>query len=393
MGKRTRSEMESGDELVEKQDGVFAGPLMMFPTFPHNITFEESRELVLQANPSDEDADSYTFIHNRQEYGIMRTEDAQISATIQLVHATTGANIANTIRANVILKPLVLGWKTKEVFVNIDLINPTSTHESELQYTNYLFTQVPTDTKDKEGICLGYRDTQANFDDSVGFHNGTAIVNLGGNKRAVPFRIGAEREYMDHMDILGHNRRYVPTSYDVKVVLHRLEKTKFLFGVAADCAATKVLYKNLKLTIPIMKPVTQLSEAINELMIQKAEECKFYVAKPLAIGAQYVHHSDIFNGSRPTRLVCYQKSQTRYNGSHELNTNRLIFPDINYFQAKINESTIPPLITNAQESYTNLVRVLDHRHSEMPFSFEEYQIKIVTIRCFPIPRPVLLALI
>ena len=270
MGKRTRGEMESEDERVEKHDRVFSGPLMMFPSFPHNITFEESRELVLQANPSDDDAESSTFIHTRQEYGILRTEDATISGTLQLVAVAGGAAIANTIRAAPILKPLVLGWKTKEVYVNNELINPTSTHESELQYVNYLFTQVPTGTRDKEGICIGFRDTGGNFDSSVGFHN-------GGRKRATLFNISAENFCMDHMDILGHNRRYVPTSYDVKIVLHRLEKTKYIFGVQADCAATKMLIKNLKLTIPILKPVAQLSEAINELMIQRADECKFYV--------------------------------------------------------------------------------------------------------------------
>jgi hypothetical protein len=204
------------------------------------------------------------------------------------------------------------------------------------------------------------------------------LLIVGGRQRAIGFNQSVDYECLDHMDILGHNRRYVPTSFDVKIVLHRLEKTKFLFGVAADCAASKMLIKNLKLTIPILKPVAQLSEAINELMIQKAEECKFYVtlyryvAKPIAIGAQYIHHSDIFNGSRPSRLICYQKAQDRYNGHHTLNTNRLIFPDINYFQVKINESNIPPLITTAKESYQNLVRVLDHRHSEMPFSFTNY---------------------
>ena len=378
MGKRTRGEMESEDELVEKHDGVFAGPLMMFPTFPHNITFEESRELTMTANPTDDDAETYTFIHNRQEFGILKTEDATISAEIQVVTAAGGGALANTQLIGVMMKPLVLGWKTKEVYVNNDVINPTSTHESELQYINYLLTQSPTGTKDKEGLCLGYRDTQSNFDSSIGFNNGTNVVNPGGEKRAIPFRLSTERECRDHLDILGHNRRFVPTSYDVKIVLHRLEKTKFLHGTALHCAAAKVLFKNLKLTIPMMKPVTQLSEAINELMIQRADECKYYVtnyryvAKPLAIGAQYIHHTDIFNGSRPTRVVCYQKSQIRYNGDHTLNTNRLIFPDINYFQVKINEASIPPLITTAQEAYINLVRVLDHRHSEMPFSYEEY---------------------
>ena len=373
MSKRTRDQMESSDELVEKHDGAFAAPFAMFPSFPHNITFEESRELILQSNPSDEEAESYTFIHNRQEYGIMKTEDATISATLKLV-ALDGTDLANTRRTAPILKPLVFGWKTKEVYVNNDLINATSTHESELQYVNYLCTQTPTGTSDKEGLCLGHRDTGGNFDNTVGFHNGTDTVNRGGRRRAIGFNESIDYECLDHLDILGHNKRYVPTSFDMKIVLHRLEKSKMLLGVDADCAASKLLIKDLKLTIPILKPVGQLSEAINELMIQKAEECKFYttsyryVAKPIGIGSQYIHHSDIFNGSRPSRLICYQKSQARYNGDHTLNTNRLIFPAINYFQVKINESNIPPLITTAKEAYQNLVRVLDHRHSEMPFT-------------------------
>jgi hypothetical protein len=248
-----------------------------------------------------------------------------------------------------------------------------------LQYINYLFTEVPTGFWDKRGVCLGYRDTGGNFDDSTGFHNGTAVVNTGGRLRARPFIASEEVFCMDHLDILGHNKRLVPTSYDMKIVLHRLEKTKYLFGVDGHCTAAKMLIKNLKLTIPIMKPTAQLSEAINELMIQKAEECKYYtttyhiVAKPLAVGAQYVQFSEIFNGARPTRFICYQKSQDRYNGGHELNTNRLIFPTINHFQVKINEANIPPLITNSREAYTNLVRVLNHRNSEMPFQYEHYE--------------------
>jgi hypothetical protein len=199
MSKRPRVENE---ELVEKHDGAFAGPLAMFPTFPHNITFEESRELVLQANPSDEDAESYTFIHNRQEYGIMKTEDATISATLKLVAAANGADLANTRRTAPMLKPLVFGWKTKEVYVNNDMINATSTHESELQYINYLFTQTPTGTKDKDGLCLGYRDTGGHFDDTTGFHNGTAVVNRGGRNRARGVNASADYDCLDHLDLL-----------------------------------------------------------------------------------------------------------------------------------------------------------------------------------------------
>jgi hypothetical protein len=201
MSKRPRVADE--DELVEKHDGAFAGPLAMFPTFPHNITFEESRELILHANPPDEDAESYTFIHNRQEYGIMKTEDATISATLQLVVDGTNANLAATQRIAPIVKPLVFGWKSKEVYVNNDMINATSTHESELQYINYLFTQTPTGTRDKEGLCLGQRDTGGQFDNTVGFHNGTNVVNEGGRERAIGFNQSLEYECLDHLDLLG----------------------------------------------------------------------------------------------------------------------------------------------------------------------------------------------
>ncbi|CAB4035329.1 Hypothetical predicted protein [Paramuricea clavata] len=291
------------------------GPMSMFPSFPHSITFEESRELKIIATPVDDSAEIYTITHNRQEYGVMKTEDATISATIQLVAAADGVDLGADQVVVPISYPLRFGWKTKEVYVNGDLINPTSTHESDLEYVNYLLTQTPT----------GYKDNRVNLHDAGG-----GLVNSGGHKRWLAYSQSGEVICGDHLDILGHNKRYVPSSYDMKIVLHRLEKTKFLFGTTQHCTDAKVLIKNLKLTIPMMKPVQQLSDAINDIMIQKAEECKFYVthyrfaAKPLAIGAQYVQFSDIFDGTQPTRMICYQKSQTRYNGHHQHNHNRLI---------------------------------------------------------------------
>ncbi|CAB3998674.1 Hypothetical predicted protein [Paramuricea clavata] len=268
-------------------------------------------------------------MHNRQEYGVMLTEDATVSAALQVVAIANNGALAGDQVVAPMAPPLRFGWRTKEIYVNNELINPTSTHE-------------------------------------------------GAHKRCEAFAQGAEVLCMDHLDLLGHNKRYVPSSYDMKIVLHRLEKTKYLFGTDGHCQLAKMLIKDLKLTIPMMKPVQQLSKAINDIMIQKGEECKFYtthrlVAKPLAIGAQYVQFSNIFNGARPTRLICYQKSQTRYNGSHEENTNRLIFPNINHFVVKINEANVVPTISNAKESYLNLVRVLNCRHSEMPFDFEHYE--------------------
>jgi hypothetical protein len=378
--KRARVDDQDGVDDVEKHDGGFVTPLQMFATFPHNITFEETRELKLNATPAaSPDSDMYTFISNRQEYGVMQLEDATISATLQIT-TLANVNLANTVRIAPLTRPLAYGWKTKEVYVNNDLVNTTTTHESEIDYINALLTQTPAGRNDKRELSLDYYDTAGQFDSTANFHDGAAgMVNQGGGKRGSFFRVGAEFETLDLLDILGHNKRFCPTSFDFKIELTRLEKAKYFTGVDAHVAASKMRIKDLKLTIPMMKPVAQLSAAINELMIQNAEECKFYtttyryVAKPLAVGAQNVQVNDIFNGSRPTRVICMQKTQTRYNGANEENFHLMQFPAINHFQIKINEANIPPLITNAKEAYLNLVRVLDKRHSEMPVSYAEYE--------------------
>jgi disulfide oxidoreductase YuzD len=87
-----------------------------------------------------------------------------------------------------------------------------------------------------------------------------------------------------------------------------------LLGNAAHCNLVEVHLNDLKLSIPIMKPKAQLSEAINELMIQ--------VQLMMAI--------------------------------------------------KVNEAIIPPIIHNSKEAYANLRKVLDRQYSEMPFSYEAY---------------------
>jgi hypothetical protein len=92
MSKRKRVEGGDKEEPVEKHDGAFMTPMAMFPTFPHNITFEESRELKINATPVNSEVDMYTFMHNQQEYGVLLTEDATISATLQLVAAADGAD-------------------------------------------------------------------------------------------------------------------------------------------------------------------------------------------------------------------------------------------------------------------------------------------------------------
>jgi hypothetical protein len=372
MSKRAREENEM---RVEKHDGGFSGPLVMFPTFPHNETFEESREIQINATPVDEAAEVYTFIHHNQSYGVIKTEDAIISAKMKFKTTGNGnAPAADQIIAPIAF-PLRLGWKSKEVYVNNELIHPTSTHESELVYVNHLLTEVPSGYKDSQAICMGYHDTPGQFDDRTRIDDVTedTCVNIGAGKHGTAFNNGAENLVIDKFDVLGHNKRYVPSSFEIKIVLTRLEKTKAIFGTKGPAGPVHMCMNELQIRIPVFKPVQQLSEAINEVMIQKGDECKYYVTThryvptPIAAGAQRVQVNDIFNGARPTRCITYVKTQARYNGSHELNTNLLAFPDINHFAIKINEAVIPPVIRNSKEAYFSLRQILDCRYSENAF--------------------------
>jgi hypothetical protein len=282
-------------------------------------------------------------------------------------------------RRSVNMAPLRYGWKTKAVYLNNQLITPQSSKENELQYIHDLMTTVPSDFKDGKDINLMIRDTPGEFDTIVNLHDGGAgCDNLGARARYLKLCRALEFECIEDIDLLGHNKRYVPTSFDVKVVLMRLEKNKMLLGTAAQCALVDLRYTDFELQIPILKPNAQLSAAINELMIQKGEECRFYrithryVAFPIAVGQRHIQHKDIFNGARPGRLITKVVGQDRYNGAHTLNPFSIPFPEITRFAVSINEAEIPPVYHSSKESYVNLRQILDRRHSEMPFTYAQY---------------------
>jgi hypothetical protein len=207
---------------------------------------------------------------------------------------------------------------------------------------------------------------------------GDNCVNIGAREHYLTCNQGAAYFCIDQLDLMGYNKRFLPTSFDFKVVLYQLEKNKMLFGDAAHCGAVDIRYSDLTLTIPIMKPKVQLSKAINELMIQKGEECKYYITKyryfshPLPIGSRCVLINNMFNGARPSRCITIVRSQNRYNGVHTLDPNLIAFPNVYYFAIKLNEAIIPPIVHNAKEAYHNLQKILDCRYSEMPFSYTDY---------------------
>jgi hypothetical protein len=99
-------------EPVEEHDSGFVGVMTLFDTFPHNDTFDELRELELIAAPVDSQANIYTFIHNKQDYGIMTTEDMMLKAKIK-IHTTANGNAPADTQVVVLCPaPLRLGWKS-----------------------------------------------------------------------------------------------------------------------------------------------------------------------------------------------------------------------------------------------------------------------------------------
>ncbi len=171
----------------------------------------------------------------------------------------------------------------------------------------------------------------------------------------------------------------MPSDFDFKIVLRRAAKTKYLFGTDALGQATDVSIRNFRLKIPMFKPNQQLSEAINELMIQNGEECKYYstqyrfISRPVAQDTSRILENDIFNGSRPTRMYTYLMTQARYNGAYTLNPHLIAFPSLNYFAVRVNESVVQPEIRNAAEAYLELRKVLNRENREMPFDFTAYE--------------------
>ncbi|CAB3978619.1 Hypothetical predicted protein [Paramuricea clavata] len=366
-------------EPIEEHDSGFVGPMTLFDTFPHNDTFAETHTLELLPNPTTENAEIYTFMHNRQDYGVIDMVDAKLSANLCVAVTIGGAAPAADRNVCVNMAPLRYGWKTKAVYLNNQLITPQSSKENELEFTHDFLTTVPSEYLNDKNINLMIRDTPGSMDTTAHVYDGAAgNNNLGARARYNQIHEDTVFRCIDKLDVLGRVKRYVPTSFDIKVVLTRLEKNKVLYGTAAHCGLVELKMADLKLTMPILKPNAQLSAAINDLMIQKGEECRYYkithryVAIPVPINSRHIQHKDIFNGARPARLVTKIISQTRYNGSFVLSPFSIPFPNITRFAVSINEAEVPPVITHSKEAYINLRQVLDRRHSEMPCTYDEY---------------------
>ncbi len=174
--------------------------------------------------------------------------------------------------------------------------------------------------------------------------------------------------------------RYLPTNFEIKVTLRRAIRQKYLWGTAAHCALHRIELKNFKMTFPMYKPRKQLSEALNKLLVTDEKEIVYYtyqyrhVACPVAINTTRITENDIFNGSRPTRLITTLMTQARYNGDYTRSQFSLIFPTgLSYYAVRVNEAIIQPVVRDSREAYLHLRTLLNRENSEMPFSYENYE--------------------
>ena len=379
MAKRSHA---ADDEPIELHDSGFMSPMVMFPTFPYNDTFLESRKMKLVAGPTaNPDAEEYTFIHAPNDYGVMDLQNAKIKASIAIATIAGNANLANDQVVLLNQSPLKMCWKSREVLLNNQRINSLSSQENEIAFLDHLTREVPTGYRPEEQITGSIHNTPHNSDSRA--HLIAANVgqlNKGAAKRYQLCNQDTQLDCYDSINIMGDNKRYVLSSFELKIRLTRLERTKTLFGTEAHCALAKIRYHDLEITIPAYKPKMQLMTAINTAMIQKGEEAKYYVRHhryvpiPVLAGTRKIIKNDIFTGARPTRVYVYIRTQARYNGGYELNPNRMIFPNLEFIGIKINEAFVEPTIENSREAYINLRRVLNRSHDEMPFTYDDYKL-------------------
>ncbi|CAB3995257.1 Hypothetical predicted protein [Paramuricea clavata] len=176
MSKRSANDMEAMKPF-EQHDSGFMAPMVMFPTFPHNDTFIDNRILTVHATPVDNQAEVYTFIHHKQEYEIMNIEDTFYPC---------------------------------------------------LAYLDHLLREVPSGYLPAKDITLCVHDTPGQFDSIAHLQDGAdGWLNLGARERYLACSRTTALECYDHIDLMGLNKRYVPSSYELKVVL---QKQKFCLG-------------------------------------------------------------------------------------------------------------------------------------------------------------------
>ena len=266
------SEINNGQEIVEKHDVLFSQPLNIFLSKPYNTTFIETRVDDVWGIPKDPYSEVYSFIRPGNVVGLLKTSDAKISCDMS-VRDQHGALAAGS---NIIPPPLPLRtlFKTKELKINESLVTPSGNSSYLASYISFLTRETPTMYKDSPEINLCYPDTAGHMDAINGDNPQARLRHAAVNNNT--------SHIIDTIDCPGFDEGgsevYVPSAFKIDLKFTRANMLTVMTGAAhADLAIAnaKLMLNDLKITIPVFKPKDQLATALNNMFIEHDKDAKY----------------------------------------------------------------------------------------------------------------------
>ncbi len=273
-----RSATQEGGE-TEKHDSAFLSPLEdFFTSAPYNNTFIDNRYAEIDATPVNSKSDTYEFYHRGHDYGVIKTSEARLSATVALTAKATGAAMDD---AQVVAPaPLILRtmFSSRGVLINNAEVATQGNNENTVSWIRHLLYEKPSGYLLSKKINWAIHDTPGMHDDDGHLNDGADVANAGAYLRKTQ---GISAPHLiDILDAPCFNEngsdRYIPTNFEIKVTLRRAIPEKYMFGTAAHCGNHQIELKKFKMTFPMYKPKEQLSEALNKLLVTDEQEIIYY---------------------------------------------------------------------------------------------------------------------
>ena len=180
------------------------------------------------------------------------------------------------VNSNLIPPPLPLHtlFKTKELKSNESLITPSDNSAYISSWISFLTCETPNMYKDSHKVNMSYLDT-------AGHMNAINVDNPNGRACAAAVN-NANCDLVDYVDCAGFNEGggevYIPSAFKLDLRLTKANQTTVC--MEADhanipIADTRLLLKDLKITISIFKPKDQLT-ALNEMFVDLDKDRKYY---------------------------------------------------------------------------------------------------------------------
>ena len=362
------------DEKVDRHDALISAPLKIFLSKPYNATFIEKRIEEIWATPKDEYADVFTFTRPENNVGLLKTSDARISCDLS-IRNPQDALVGNCGLAVVPLH-LRCAFKTKETKINEVLVTPSSNESHIKSYISFLTRQVPSGYADSKPVNMAYLDLAGQMA-TVGAAGSGAI-----NRRAL---CRAGTHVIDMVDCTAFNDGddvWMASVFKTEVKFVKAANQVIMMGVAhADLhvADARVSMKDMKITFPVFKLQDQLSSALNKMFVSENRDAKYYtsvfrtVNTIVPAGRRRIQENDVFNGSLPVRLFLMFSTRDSFNGTFDSNCFDFLWHNFSNISVTVNSQAIGQPITNQQQAYEQIRKVLNRKYSEMPFTYNAFR--------------------